>query len=117
MFASSRSLCVVDLLQIDLVLSLEGMLKRFDLLSSRFFPPIPVQRGPIFINKSFADGHYTTGWEIAEAIKPRPVSLFTVKNVLKYITINVIVILKSFNLSCLTVYNLALNAIILQDSD
>ena len=73
--------CLVDFLQIDLVLSLEGMLKRFDLLPSRLFQPIPMQRGPIFINKSFADGHCTTGWEIAEAIKPRPVSLITVNSI------------------------------------
>ena len=39
--------------------------------------------GPIFINKlkSFANEQYTTGREIAEAIKPRPVSLISVNHV------------------------------------
>ena len=61
-------------LQIDLVLTLEGMLKRFNLLN--LFPPIEVQKGPILINasKTFSDGYHTTGREIAEAIKPQAVS-------------------------------------------
>jgi len=72
------SLHIIYFLQIDLVLSLEGMLNRFDLLPSRIFHGIPTRIGPIFINKlrSFANGQYTTGREIAEAIKPQPVSLW-----------------------------------------
>lgn len=59
------------------------MLNRFDLLPSRLFHRIPTRMGPIFINKlkSFANEQYTTGREIAEAIKPRPVSLITINNV------------------------------------
>ena len=70
------------LFQIDLVLSLEGMLKSFDLHHLFLFPPIPMRYGPIDINmpNSFSDHYYTTGQEIAEVIKPRPVSLFCVHN-------------------------------------
>ena len=66
------------LFQIDLVLSLEGMLKSFNLHHLHWFPPIPIRYGPIDINRpnSFSDEYYTTGQEIAEVIKPRPVSLF-----------------------------------------
>ena len=54
------------------------MLKNFDLHRLLFFPTIPKRYGPIDINKSnsFSDGYYATGQEIAEAIKPRAVSLF-----------------------------------------
>ena len=49
------------------------MLKKFNF--RHLFPDIPMRQGT-FINKpnSFSDGHYKTGQEIAEAIKPQAVS-------------------------------------------
>ena len=63
------------LLQINLVLNLEEMVKYLN-LHLLWFPPIPMRYGPIDINgsNSFSDGYYTTEQEIAEAIKSQAVS-------------------------------------------